>query len=396
MKVFVTGIGTISPIGLNVAENLKSLRQGKSGIKKARHFKSKYASTHQFGEVDIDNNSLESQLDLKKTEGLTRTCLFAFTAFKEAVNDAKLSSSEISTSSTAFISASTVGGMCLTDQLHQDANLNSQGSEYLNSYGCSAHTLKIVKEYGIKGFTNTINTACSSSANAIMMGARLIKSGRAKRVIVGGVDSLAKYTVNGFSALRILSEEPCTPFDKNRKGLSLGEGAAYLVLETEDVINNKDVYAELTGYGNANDAFHASTISEDATGVISSIKQSIKVANLKPEDIDYINAHGTGTQNNDMVELIGFSKIFKEIPAFNSTKSFTGHTLGAAGAVEAIYSILSIKNSELYPSLSFTNPIEVFDNKPVTEHKKDIEINNVLSNSYGFSGNCTSLIFSKA
>ncbi|MCK4360300.1 MAG: beta-ketoacyl-[acyl-carrier-protein] synthase family protein, partial [Bacteroidales bacterium] len=394
-KVFVTGMGVISSIGKDIKKNSESLRNGNSGINKPKFFQSKYASSFFFGEVNISNRSLKEQLGLSEEKGLTRTDLFAFKAFDEAINDAKLSKEEISSFDTALISASTVGGMCLTDQLYEDANLKSESSEYLASYGCSAHTLRLIKKYNIKGFTNTINTACSSSANAIMFGSRLIKSGRVKRAIVGGTDSLAKYTVNGFNALKILSESPCKPFDEHRCGLTLGEGAAYLVLESEEVVSNKNTYARVSGYGNANDAFHTSTISDNAVGVISAISQALKSANLDPNKIDYINTHGTGTENNDFVELTGLSKIFNKIPPYNSTKSYTGHTLGAAGAIESIFSILSIINNELYPSLNINTPISQFNLSPVKKYETGVDINYVLSNSFGFGGNCTSLIFSK-
>ena len=388
-------MGVISSIGKDLNKNLESLRNSNSGIDKPKYFQSKYASSFSFGEVNISTKTLQEQLGLSEEKGLTRTDLFAFKAFEEAINDAKLSKQEISSFDTALISSSTIGGMCLTDQLYEDANLKSQSSEFLNSYGCSAHTLRLTKKYQIKGFTDTINTACSSSANAIMLGTRLIKSGRVKRAIVGGADSLAKYTVNGFNALKILSESPCKPFDENRCGLTLGEGAAYLVLESEEVVANKKTYAQVLGYGNANDAFHTSTISDDAVGVISSISQALESAKLAPNKIDYINAHGTGTRNNDFVELFGLSKIFNKVPPFNSTKSYTGHTLGAAGAIEAIFSILSINNNELYQSLNINTPISKFNLAPIEKHETGIDINYVLSNSFGFGGNCTSLILSK-
>lgn len=395
MKVFITGLGVVSPIGFNVKENLDNLRKGLSGISSSQFFQSKYSETHKFGEVKISNEKLVKLLKLEDTKGLTRTCLLALKAFQQAIEDSKLSEQEISSFDTAFVSASTVGGLCLTDQLYLDANLKSDSSEFVSSYICSAHSIQIIKRHRIRGFTDTINTACSSSANSIMLGYRLIKSGRAKRVIVGGVDSLAKYTVNGFSALNILSKEACQPFDENRKGLTIGEGAAYLVLESEDVVADKECYAQITGYGNANDAFHASTISKDATGVVNSISQAIKSAKISETEIDFINAHGTATENNDFGELTGFKKVFSNIPLFGSTKSFTGHTLGASGAIEAVYSMLSIKNSELYPSLNFKTPIEEFNLSPNTEYKQGVQVNHVLSNSYGFSGSCTSLIFSK-
>ncbi len=394
MRVFVTGMGIVSPIGFTVDENLSNLRKGKSGISQAEYFASKYASVYKFGEVKITTESLLQQVKPKNPNGLSRTCLLAFKAFEEAIADARIEG-KLNNYDTAFVSASTVGGMCLTDQLYEDANLKSNSSPYLKSYGCSAHTLFIAESYGLRGYINTINTACSSSANAIMLGARLIKSKRAKRVIVGGTDSLAKYTVNGFNSLRIVAESACRPFDENRDGLNLGEGAAYLVLEAENECDTKKAYAEVTGFGNANDAFHASTISDEATGVVNSITEAIETAALSPSDIDYINAHGTGTPNNDLVELTGFSKIFDTIPPFNSTKAFTGHTLGAAGAIEAAYSILSIVNSELYPSLNFNQAIKEFNESPITSYQKNVPLFHVLSNSYGFSGSCTSLIFSK-
>lgn len=395
-KVFITGIGIISSLGKDVNENLYSLRNGISGIKKSLFFQSKYASLFLFGEVNSSNDELHKLTGLKDEKGLTRTCLLAFKAFQEAVADSKLDAEVISSHDTAFISASTVGGMCEHDNLLKDANLKSESSDFLSYYGCGAHTLRIVEKYKMKGITDTINTACSSSANAIMLGVKLIKSGRIKRAIVGGVDSLAKYTVNGFNALKILSEQQCKPFDENRSGLSLGEAAAYLVLESEETAKDKKLYAQFSGYGNSNDAFHTSTLSDDAIGVTIAIQKALASANLDPSKIDYINAHGTGTENNDRVELTGFIKIFEKIPPYNSTKSFTGHTLGASGAVEAVFSILSIHHKELYPSLNCDTPIAKFNVPPIKEYKKDVNINHVLSNSFGFGGNCTSLIFSKA
>ena len=394
-RIFITGIGAISPIGFDVNKNLLNLRSAKSGIDFAKFFKSRYADTYQFGEVKKRNEEIISDLKLQSVSGITRTDILAFTAFSEAINDAKLSKKEISSYDTAFISASTAGGLCLTDQMYADINLLSDTTEFVNSYFYSTHSIRIIQQYNIKGFTDTVNTACSSSANSIMLGCRLIQTGRASRVIVGGVDSLAKFTVNGFAALNILSEDVCKPFDQNRKGLTLGEAAAYLVLESEEVAEDKEKYAEVLGYGNANDAYHTSALSDQATGIVQSILQAIEVAKISESDIDYINAHGTATENNDFSELLSFNKIFKTVPVFSSTKAFTGHTLGAAGALEAIYSVLSIKNQELYPNLNFQNKMLDFDNEPVTKYTPNFNIDKVLSNSYGFNGSCTSLIFSR-
>ncbi|MFH0865719.1 MAG: beta-ketoacyl-[acyl-carrier-protein] synthase family protein [Bacteroidota bacterium] len=394
-KVFITGIGIISALGKDVNENLYCLRNGISGIRKPFFFQSKYVSLFLFGEVNASNDELRKLTNLNDDNGLTRTCLLAFKAFREAVADSNLDAEKLSSDDTAFISASTVGGMCEHDNLFNDANLKSESSDFLSYYGCGAHTLRIAEKYKMKGITDTINTACSSSANAIMLGAKYIKSGRVKRAIVGGVDSLAKYTVNGFNALKILSEQQCKPFDENRNGLSLGEGAAYLVLESEEAAKDKKIYAQITGYGNSNDAFHTSSLSDDAIGVTIAINKALASANLAPGKINYINAHGTGTENNDRVELTGFTKIFSKVPPYNSTKSFTGHTLGAAGAVEAVFSVLSMYHQELYPSLNCDTPIKQFNVPPIKEYNQGVNINHVLSNSFGFAGNCTSLIFSK-
>jgi 3-oxoacyl-(acyl-carrier-protein) synthase len=394
-KVLVTGMGVISAIGNNTAENLDHLRNGKTGIAKAKYAQSNYAKSLPFAEVKKSTKELKAHLNLKITKGFSRTDYIAFTALKEALENSQLTSEQISSEKTAFISASTIGGMCNTDNLYEDANLISNGSDFVESYPGSTHALKIAKEYALSGIVNTINTACSSSANAIMLGAKLIKSGRVTRAIVGGTDSLGKFTINGFNALQILSDEPCAPFDENRKGLNLGEGAAYLILEAEEIIGDKTAYAEILGYGNSNDAFHPSSLSEDAVGVVECISRALKSAKINPKEIDYINAHGTATGNNDITELTGINKVFNGFPPFNSTKSYTGHTLGAAGAIEAVYSILSINNNELYPSLNCKNSISIFNQLPIAEFTHT-DVKTVLSNSFGFGGNCTSLIIREA
>lgn len=394
-KVFITGIGTISSLGLNVEQNLASLRAGKTGIGKSKYFQSKYAENLYFAEVDLSDDELRIQSNSVGEKELTRTTLLAMSAFSEAIHDAQLTQKNLSSPSTAFISSSTVGGMCYTDHLYADANLFGESSDYVRSYEGADHTLRIVRKYGIVGYTDTINTACSSSANAIMLGSKLIKAGRAKRVIVGGSDCLAKYTVNGFNSLMILSEQPCRPFDQNRDGLTLGEGAAYLVLEAEELTGNKKRYAEVTGYGNANDAFHPSATSDEATGPITAMNLALNSANLNADQIDYINAHGTGTPNNDRTESHAFSIVFDQTPPYNSTKSYTGHTLAASGAIESIFSILSLIHTELYPSLRCEDPIEGFAFSPINHYQQNIEIKHVMSNSFGFGGNCTSLILSK-
>ncbi len=393
MEIAVTGMGIVSSIGLNVTANHQSLIQEFSGIKKAKHFQSVYTESLLFGEIDCSDEMLIKEHNLSQNSGHTRTFLIALKAFKEAVLDANINAIDLASSRTAFISSSTVGGMCYTDQLYQDANKRTP-SPFVTHYEGSDHALQIVQLYGMKGITDVINTACSSSANAIALGIRLLETDKADRVIVGGSDCLAKFTVNGFNSLRILSEKACTPFDRDRDGLSLGEAAAYIVLERKKDIRSKNIHALVSGFGICNDAFHPSATSDDARGPRMAIELALKRANLSPNQIDYINAHGTGTPNNDETESYAFSQIFETVPPFSSTKSYTGHTLAAAGVVEAIFSILSLKNNEIYPSLRVKNALDNYPFSPEISYSNNRKLNHVLSNSFGFGGNCTALIFS--
>ncbi|MEJ0104108.1 MAG: beta-ketoacyl-[acyl-carrier-protein] synthase family protein [Bacteroidota bacterium] len=393
-RIVVTGMGVISAIGNTVAENRASLVKGTCGLGSLEMFPSKFSTLLPVGEIKITTEALKEKLEAHE-RGITRTTLLALHAFKESLADSQLTSEQVSSSDTALIGASTVGGMCLTDEMHRDAQKDTPGSEYIPSYDYASISMYLQQRYSMNGPVNTINTACSSSANAIMFGARLIRNGRAKRAIVGGVDSLAKFTINGFNALHILSPDNCTPFDEDRKGLNLGEGAAFIVLEKEEDVAGKKIYASLSGYSNANDSFHASSLSDNGDGPYKAMSDALALAKLDPSQIDFINAHGTATENNDKVESIAMLRLFGKAPAFASTKANIGHTLGAAGAIEALYCILNLAEQELYPGIHFKKPITGLGLEPVQAYKK-IALEHIMSNSFGFGGNCSSLIFSKA
>ena len=231
-----------------------------------------------------------------------------------------------------------------------------------------------------------------------MLGARMIKAGKLDRVIVGGADCLSKFTINGFKTLMILSETNCRPFDANRTGLNLGEAAAFLVLESDECVKkeNKKILGYVSGYANANDAFHQTASSEDGEGATLAMQKALKIAGLSSKEIDYINAHGTATENNDASESAAIRRVFGEnLPEVSSTKAYTGHTLAAAAAIEAVYSVLSLQNKVVFPNLNFEIPIEETNIIPQTEVLQK-ELQHVLSNSFGFGGNCSTLIFSKA
>ncbi|HEV2479321.1 MAG TPA: beta-ketoacyl-[acyl-carrier-protein] synthase family protein [Puia sp.] len=391
-RVFVTGMGVISAIGDSLAANRQALVQKKSGIGYSGPANSRYMGVIPFGGITLSDAQLRERTGVHDA-GVSRTTLLAAHAFRQAIEDAELPATQLISADTALIGATTVGGMCLTDELYRDTNGGAQGSDYLASYDGASVQQYLQHRYGFSGLVTTINTACSSSANAIQYGARLIRNGMARRAIVGGVDSLAKFTINGFNALQILSPAACKPFDEHRQGLNLGEGAGFLVLEREADLAGKRAYAELTGYCNVNDAYHASSLSPDGEGPFLAMQGALRSAGLDTSAIGYINAHGTGTENNDASESQAMIRIFGTPPAFASTKSSTGHTLGASGAIEAVYSILSLLYQEAYPSVNFSTPMAETGLRPLTEYKP-MRLQHVLSNSFGFGGNCTSLVFS--
>ncbi|MDO5971744.1 beta-ketoacyl-[acyl-carrier-protein] synthase family protein [Flavivirga aquimarina] len=394
--VAITGMGIISSIGNNVDENYKSLIGGKTGITRISKIKTVHKDDIMVGEIAFTNQELEQQLGLSPDNNYSRTALLGVIAAKQAIEEAGISN--INTYKTGLISATSVGGMDKTEAYYYDYLEDKAAQKYIEGHHAGDSTQKIAEELGIdQSLVTTISTACSSAANAIMFGARLIKSGQLDRVIVGGSDCLSKFTINGFKTLMILSDTYNTPFDENRKGLNLGEAAAFLVLESDKVVKaeNKKVLAYVKGYGNANDAFHQTASSENGDGATLAMQKALKVAELSPGDIDYINAHGTATGNNDLSEGRAILRTFEEhVPDFSSTKAYTGHTLAAAGAIEAVYSVLALQNNVIYPNLNFKTQMKEFSITPQLELKEK-ELQTVLSNSLGFGGNCSTVIFSK-
>ena len=392
----ITGMGIVSAIGLSVAENLFSLGQSQSGISRLDNFATRHRDHVLVGEIKLSNSELEDQIGLQKGHSVTRTGMLGILAAREAVGQARLQIGD-SSIRTGLISATSVGGMDKTKKYFYTYAEKPELQHYILSHDAGVSTQQIADDLGLKGLVTTVSTACSSAANAIMLGARLIKSGRLDRVIVGGTDALSKFTLNGFNTLMILSDTYCKPFDQHRKGLNLGEAAAYLVLESAELIarEQKPVLAYLSGYGNANDAFHQTASSENGEGAFLAMQKAFSVSGIATEQVDYINVHGTATPNNDLSEGRALLRAFgSDVPLFSSTKAFTGHTLAAAAAIEAVYSILAIQEGVVFPSLNFETPMEEFDLIPQsTLLRKDI--NYVLSNSFGFGGNCSTLIFGR-
>jgi 3-oxoacyl-(acyl-carrier-protein) synthase len=395
--VYITGIGMISAIGKEVPTALEALKSLQSGIGPITLFSSLHQDSLPMAEVKFTNDQLKEMAGIPAKEPVTRTSLLGIIAVNEALKSAGLTRGELQR--TGLISATTVGGMDKSEQFYADFLENNEAGKLRDvvHHDCGESTERIARNLGINKYISTISTACSSSANAIMTAAALINSGRVDRMIAGGTDSATKFTLNGFNTLMILDKTGCHPFDGNRAGLTLGEGAAYVVLESEEVVlrEGKQPLAQVTGYGNANDAYHQTASSPDGTGAFFAMNKAIESAGLKPSDISYINAHGTGTENNDLSEGIAIQRVFgSNVPPFSSTKGYTGHTLGAAGAVEAVISALSLMHQTIFPNIRWSNPMAELEITPVTETVTNSSIRHILSNSFGFGGNNATLIIS--
>ncbi len=397
-SVYITGMGVISAIGKGVHKNLAALQNNASGIRTISIVDTLLKANLIAGEINADNDELFALAGIKKDNIHTRTALLGIIAVREAIEMCSLNPSK---QRTGFINATSVGGMSDVEKVYFDlvkATEYSGQSEMISYLDCGDCTEKIADHFAIKDWMATISTACSSSANAIQYGARLVRNGLLDVAICGGTDALTRFTLNGFNSLKNVSASPCKPFDANRNGLNLGEGAAYIILESEEQLQrsgNKPI-AKLSGYCNFNEAFHPTAPSPNGDGALHAIRSAVEMAGLQPSEISYINVHGTATYNNDLSEGLALKRLFgNRVPPFSSTKPFTGHTLAAAGAIEAVFSILSIKEKLLYKNLNFQTPVPELELVPITSLQTGIPVNHVLSNSFGFGGNNASLVFSK-
>jgi len=394
--VYVAGVGVVSAIGNNAKSCLQSLENGEAGIGPITLLNTIHKNNLPVAEVKLGNDELAAQTGL--SPNASRTALLSMLAANEAWQDAGISNA--GHLRTGFISANSVGGMDKTENFFA-AFLKDNKSGRLKdvvNHECGAVTELVADGLGIKNYVSTISTACSSSANSIFFGARMIKHGMLDVVVAGGADALTKFTLNGFNTLQILDKEWCMPFDENRRGLNLGEGAGYIVLVSEKVaagISNK-LYCKLSGYANANDAHHQTASSPEGAGSYAAMKGALALSGLQTKDISYINLHGTGTFNNDISEGTAIRRLFNPpYPKMSSTKAFTGHTLGASGGIEAVFSALAIKQGIIYPNLRLQTPMQALPFVPERIFQKNVAVDHVLSNSFGFGGNCSSLIFSK-
>lgn len=392
--IWITGAGIISAIGLDQHETLDALLHGRTGIGEMHYLQSEHRE-FPVGEVKLSDEALCKRLGIASGTPTIRTALLGMAALEEALAEARLTSEELSRA--AFVSGTTVGGMDQSERYYPDFLNNDSRNVYIAMHDCGASTELIADRFGRFGFVATPSTACSSAINAIIMGVNLIRSGAFDVVVAGGSECLTKFHLNGFNALMILDREPCRPFDATRAGLNLGEGAAYVVLEKASSARKRGVEAcaTLEGWGNHCDAFHQTASSPEGEGAFLAMREALDEAGLAPEAVDYINAHGTGTPNNDASESAALKRLFGDrVPPVSSTKSFTGHTTSASGAIETVICLQALRHQFLPVNLNWNHPMP--DGiRPVVESSPRREIRHVLCNSFGFGGNDSSLLLSK-
>lgn len=388
--VYITGAGVICACGTNKKEVLDSLLARRSGIGPLEYLDDGGLGLPA-GEVGLSDSALKAMLGIRNGEVYGRTALLGIVALREALDQAGLADGN----SGALISGTTVGGMDVSER-YWDRFISGDSSDSLISLHDCGITTELQADY-FGGFSRvtTLSTACSSAANAIIRGADMIRSGECSIVVAGGSECLTKFHINGFNSLMILDHEPCRPFDRTRAGLNLGEGAAYIVLESEESVLSRGVkpVAMLSGSGNACDAFHQTATSPEGTGACLSMTKALKDASLRPSDISYVNAHGTGTPNNDESESTALRTVFGDsMPAVSSTKSFTGHTTSASGSIEAVICLLALMNGFIPANLNWKES----DGTTIVPSTgaEGVRHTNILCNSFGFGGNDSSIIIS--
>lgn len=398
-RVVITGVGVISPVGIGREAFWTSLAEGKSGIGPITRFNTEGFSTRFAGEAnDFDP---ADYLDHKEIRRLDRFCHFAVAAAGLAFSDAGLDAADLEAERSGAIVSSGIGG--LETMENQQRILSEQGPRRLSPFVVPMMIVNMAAghvsiKYGLKGPNECIVTACATGTHSIGEAFRTIKYGFADFMIAGGSEApLTGLGVGGFGAAKTLStrndepERASRPFDAERDGFVMGEGCGVVIMESEEHAKARgaDIIAEIAGFGSTADAYHMTTPDENGDGAVRAMSQAIAEAGLKPADVDYINAHGTSTAYNDKIETLAIRKLFETAAddvAISSTKSMTGHLLGAAGGVEAIVAALAIKNSLVPPTINYENPDPECDLNYTPNKAETRDIKAAISNSFGFGG----------
>lgn len=387
--ISITGMGIICAIGNDKQSVCRSLQTGCSGIGEMKYLESMHKELP-VGEVKMSDAQMKQLLGIEEGRTIGRTSMMGAIAIREALAQAGID--ELKGKKVALISGTTVGVMDITEK-YIERMKNDPSLNFLpHSNECGRSTVEMAELCGLENARIcTISTACSSALNSIMLGAEMLKRGDADIVIAGGSEALSKFHLNGFNTLMILDSERCRPFDASRRGLNLGEGAAFVVLEK----NAENALAYVAGYGNRCDAFHQTASSENGEGAFLSMNEALESSGVKASEIDYVNAHGTGTPNNDISEGKALKRVFGEhLPPVSSTKSFTGHTTSASGSIETVISILAMQNDFIPANLGWSSSDE--GGIEPTLGQSGVKLSNILCNSFGFGGNDSSMVISSA
>ena len=403
MNIAITGLGIICAIGNNCQQVLDSLVNKKTGVGMMKNLQSCHTELP-VGEVKLSDDELKTLLGLPVESLYSRTTLLGAVAVKQAMSDAGLSADMLAGKKVVLISGTTVGGMDVTERLLRDMRdalqqpISPSGAggatqpptpiDYIKRHDCGSTTNEIAQICGLDCEVCTISTACSSAINSIIVCCEMLRSGEADIAIAGGSEALSKFHLNGFNTLHIFDTEVCRPFDATRVGLNLGEGAGFVVLQ-KDEANAK---AYIGGYGNKCDAFHQTASSDDGEGAYLAMREALESSGIDKSQIDYINAHGTGTPNNDPSESVALKRIFgNDIPLVSSTKGFTGHTTSASGSIETVICVLAMQNYFVPVSYGFGHADEACI-LPFVGDDKQHRMDYVICNSFGFGGNDSSLL----
>ncbi len=398
-RVVITGLGVVSSIGIGWENFWHSLLKGKSGISPVSSFNTSGQFTHNGGEVK--DFRPEDFIPLEKIPTLSRASQMALAAAKLAIKDAKLPAENLNTMRGGVCIGTNIGSIHTVEKVNEiivSKKRNDVSQNLLAQIPTNTTSSIIAKEFHLQGHNMMFSTACAAGNYAIGYGFDLIKLGRSQIILAGGSDAFSKVAFTGFNQFSAVDPEKCRPFDKNRKGMMVAEGAGVLVLETlENAIKRAaPVYAEVIGYGLSCDAHHMTTSSVE--GIAECIWKALREAGVQTDDIDYINAHGTGTPTNDKNECKGIKSVFggrsNKIP-ISSIKSMLGHTMGAASALEAIACALVVKNNLLPPTINFETPDPECDIDCVPNQSRKHEVNILLNNSYAFGGNNACLALKK-
>ena len=365
IRVFIAGMGLITPIARGVPQNWAALLKGKTGIGKLTLFPAAEDISFPVGEVTASFPS----------EGPPRTHQLALMAAEEAM-------AQCLGAPDAIIMGSTTGGMSRTEELLKTEPLDPELFSY---HGAGSVAQYLALELKCKGPVMTVSTACSSGAAAIAMSLAFLRSGKCKRILVGGAESLCRLTYFGFQSLQLIDPQGSRPLDKDRKGLTVSEGAGMLLLEGKDGIVDPDAI-EILGAGLTCDAYHPASPDPEGLGALCAMKKGLEDAGLTPWDINYVNLHGTGTLDNDLSEAKAFNHLFtQKKPFVSSVKGAFGHSLSAAGAIEAVISAMCIETGMVPESIGCRTPDPLLKLEPLKE-SKHAPIRTVMSNSFGFGG----------